>query len=167
MATLTYRTAGESHGPALISIIEGLPAGLPLDVDFINQELRRRQGGYGRGGRQRIETDTVTFLSGVRRGRAIGSPLVAQIANKDSRLDDTPMLVKPRPGHADLAGATKWLYSGMPRLRAARRKLSWLLRISVSESPPNFSTMARAISKATTFSTTTPAAETAQTSERS
>lgn len=109
MATLTYRTAGESHGPALISIIEGLPAGLPLDVDFINQELRRRQGGYGRGGRQRIETDTVTFLSGVRRGRAIGSPLVAQIANKDSRLDDTPMLVKPRPGHADLAGATKWL----------------------------------------------------------
>ena len=109
MATLTYRTAGESHGPALISLIEGLPAGMPLDVDFINSELRRRQGGYGRGGRQRIETDTVTFLSGVRRGKAIGSPLVVQIANKDSRLDETPALVKPRPGHADLAGATKWL----------------------------------------------------------
>ncbi len=109
MATLTYRTAGESHGPALISIIEGLPAGMPLDVDFINSELRRRQGGYGRGGRQRIETDTVTFLSGVRRSKAIGSPLVVQIANKDSRLDETPALVKPRPGHADLAGATKWL----------------------------------------------------------
>ncbi len=109
MATLTYRTAGESHGPALISIIEGLPAGMPLDVDFINSELRRRQGGYGRGGRQRIETDSVTFLSGVRRGKAIGSPLVVQIANKDSRLDETPALVKPRPGHADLAGATKWL----------------------------------------------------------
>ncbi len=109
MATLTYRTAGESHGPALVSLIEGLPAGMPLDVDFINSELRRRQGGYGRGGRQRIETDTVTFLSGVRRGKAIGSPLVVQIANKDSRLDETPALVKPRPGHADLAGATKWL----------------------------------------------------------
>ena len=82
---------------------------MPLDVDFINSELRRRQGGYGRGGRQRIETDWVTFLSGVRRGKAIGSPLVVQIANKDSRLDETPALVKPRPGHADLAGATKWL----------------------------------------------------------
>ncbi len=109
MATLTYRTAGESHGPALVSLIEGLPAGLPLDTAFINEELRRRQGGYGRGGRQRIETDTVSFLSGVRRGRTIGSPLVAQIVNRDSRLDDTPALVKPRPGHADLAGATKWL----------------------------------------------------------
>ncbi len=109
MATLTYRTAGESHGPALVSLIEGLPAGLPLDTALINEELRRRQGGYGRGGRQRIETDTVSFLSGVRRGRTIGSPLVAQIVNRDSRLDDTPALVKPRPGHADLAGATKWL----------------------------------------------------------
>ncbi len=109
MATLTYRTAGESHGPALLSLIEGLPAGLALDVDFINAELRRRQGGYGRGGRQRLETDQVSFLSGVRRGKTIGSPLVAQIANKDSRLDETPALVKPRPGHADLAGAVKWL----------------------------------------------------------
>ncbi len=109
MATLAYRTAGESHGPALISIIEGLPAGLPLDIDLINTELRRRQGGYGRGGRQKIETDTVNFLTGFRRGRTIGSPLVVEIKNKDSRLDDTPALVKPRPGHADLAGATKWL----------------------------------------------------------
>ncbi len=109
MATLTYRTAGESHGPALISIIEGLPAGLPINSQIINSELRRRQGGYGRGGRQRIETDTATFLTGVRRGKAIGSPLVLQIANKDSRLDDTPALIKPRPGHADLAGSIKWL----------------------------------------------------------
>ncbi|MCL5769732.1 MAG: chorismate synthase, partial [Planctomycetes bacterium] len=61
MATLTYRTAGESHGPALLSLIEGLPAGLALDVDFINAELCRRQGGYGRGGRQRLETDHVSF----------------------------------------------------------------------------------------------------------
>ena len=109
MATLTYRTAGESHGPALLSILEGLPAGLQLDVEFINHELRRRQGGYGRGGRQRIETDAAIFLSGVRRGKTIGSPLVVQIANKDSRLDETPALIKPRPGHADLAGSVKWL----------------------------------------------------------
>ena len=109
MATLTYRTAGESHGPALVSIIEGLPAGLELDLDLINGELRRRQGGYGRGGRQRIETDTVTFLTGVRRGRTIGSPVTIEIKNRDSRLDETPALVKPRPGHADLAGAAKWL----------------------------------------------------------
>jgi chorismate synthase len=109
MATLTYRTAGESHGPALLSIIEGLPAGLELDIEFINNELRRRQGGYGRGGRQRIESDAVTILSGVRRGKTIASPLVVQIPNKDSRLDETPALVKPRPGHADLAGSVKWL----------------------------------------------------------
>lgn len=109
MATLSYRTAGESHGPALISIIEGLPQGLKLDLDLINGELKRRQGGYGRGGRQKIETDTATFLTGVRRGMAIGSPLVVEVKNRDSRLDDTPALLKPRPGHADLAGATKWL----------------------------------------------------------
>src|SRR5579864_5816786 len=107
MATLTYRTAGESHGPALISIIEGLPQGLKLDLELINGELKRRQGGYGRGGRQKIETDTAEFLTGVRRGMAIGSPLVVQVKNRDSRLDDTPALLKPRPGHADLAGATK------------------------------------------------------------
>lgn len=109
MATLSYRTAGESHGPALVSIIEGLPAGLRLDIDLINGELKRRQGGYGRGGRQKIETDAVTFLTGVRRGQTIGSPVTIEIKNRDSRLDDTPALVKPRPGHADLAGAAKWL----------------------------------------------------------
>jgi chorismate synthase len=109
---LSYRTAGESHGPALISLVEGLPAGLPLDVPFIDAELRRRQGGYGRGGRQRIETDAVTFLSGVRLGKTIGSPIAMQIPNRDSRLDDlerTPPVHRPRPGHADLAGSVKWL----------------------------------------------------------
>jgi chorismate synthase len=70
VATLTYHTAGESHGPAMMALINGLPAGLVLDVAFINGELRRRQGGYGRGGRQRIEEDQVTFLAGVR-----GSPM--------------------------------------------------------------------------------------------
>ncbi len=112
MTALTYHTAGESHGPALTTLVNGLPAGLELDVDFINGELRRRQGGYGRGGRQKIETDAVTFLAGVRLGRTTGGPLVIQIANRDSRLDDlerTPPVYRPRPGHADLAGSVKWL----------------------------------------------------------
>src|SRR5215208_4776655 len=109
MATLTYRTAGESHGPALIAVIEGMPAGVPVDKDLINTELRRRQGGYGRGGRQKIETDTVEILSGVRRGKTIGSPIVLEVVNKDSRLDDAPPVHRPRPGHADLAGSIKWL----------------------------------------------------------
>jgi chorismate synthase len=109
MASLTYRTAGESHGRALISVIEGIPAGVSIDVDLINTELRRRQGGYGRGGRQKIETDVIEILSGVRRGKTIGSPIALQLINKDSRLDDAPPLHRPRPGHADLAGSIKWL----------------------------------------------------------
>jgi chorismate synthase len=109
MAFLTYKTAGESHGPALIAFIEGMPAGVPVDKDFIDAELRRRQGGYGRGGRQKIETDTVDILSGVRRGLTIGSPIVLQVINRDSRLDDAPPVNRPRPGHADLAGSIKWL----------------------------------------------------------
>jgi chorismate synthase len=112
MPTLDYQTAGESHGPALITTITGLPAGLELDTDFINAELSRRQGGYGRGGRQKIETDRAEFLTGVRNGRTIGSPLSIQIVNKDSRMDDaerTPPVYRPRPGHADLAGSVKWL----------------------------------------------------------
>src|SRR3954471_15217290 len=112
MATLMYRTAGESHGPALISLVEGVPHGVPVDADLINRELLRRQGGYGRGGRQKIETDRVQFLAGVRMGKTIGSPIAVMIPNKDNRLDDpaaTPPLHRPRPGHADLAGAVKWL----------------------------------------------------------
>ncbi|HSI37176.1 MAG: chorismate synthase [Phycisphaerae bacterium] len=109
MATLTYRTAGESHGPALIALIEGMPAGVPVDKTFIDSELRRRQGGYGRGGRQKIEVDQIKVLSGVRRGRTIGSPIVLEIINNDSRLDDAPPVHRPRPGHADLAGSIKWL----------------------------------------------------------
>ncbi len=109
MPTLSYRTAGESHGPAIIALIEGMPAGVPVDTAFINAELRRRQGGYGRGGRQKIETDTVKILSGVRRARTIGSPVVLEVINKDSRLDDAPPVHRPRPGHADLAGSLKWL----------------------------------------------------------
>src|SRR5438874_704615 len=112
MATLSYRTAGESHGKALIALVEGMPAGVPLDKTYIDGELRRRQGGYGRGGRQKIETDQIDFLTGVRMGKSIGSPITMLIPNKDSRLDDpsaTPPLHRPRPGHADLAGSIKWL----------------------------------------------------------
>lgn len=112
MANLSYRTAGESHGKALISLVEGLPAGMQIDVELINSELRRRQGGYGRGGRQKIETDTVEFLTGTRRNVTIGSPVTMLVPNKDFRLDDpakTPPLHQPRPGHADLAGSVKYL----------------------------------------------------------
>ena len=109
---LQYQTAGESHGPAGVAIVTGVPGGLVVDTDLIDAELRRRQGGYGRGGRQRIESDRVEILSGVRLGRAIGSPITLVVPNKDSRLDDlarTPPVHRPRPGHADLAGSLKWL----------------------------------------------------------
>lgn len=109
---LDYHTAGESHGPALVALVTGVPAGLAFDAGFIDAELRRRQGGYGRGGRQKIEEDRVVVLSGVRRGRTTGAPITLQIHNRDSRLDDparTPPLHRPRPGHADLAGSIKWL----------------------------------------------------------
>ena len=109
MPLLDYRTAGESHGPALITLIEGLPAGLALDEAAINEALRRRQGGYGRGGRMAIERDCVRILSGMRRGETMGSPLALMIENKDSRLNDAPPVTRPRPGHADFAGAMKWL----------------------------------------------------------
>ncbi|GMU24991.1 MAG: chorismate synthase [Phycisphaerae bacterium] len=109
MAILDYRTAGESHGQALIAFIEGLPAGVELNIDLANRELLRRQGGYGRGGRQKIEKDVVNILSGVRRGRTIGSPVAVQLANKDWRIDEAPDVNRPRPGHADLAGSLKWL----------------------------------------------------------
>jgi len=112
MAGLDYSTAGESHGPGLLVLVRGIPAGLRIDEAFINGELARRQGGYGRGGRQNIEEDTAEFLSGVRMGRAIGSPIAMLIRNRDSRMDDaikTPPLTRPRPGHADLAGSVKFL----------------------------------------------------------
>jgi len=109
---LDYQTAGESHGPGVLAVVTGLPAGLAIDLEEVNAELRRRQGGYGRGGRQRIETDSADVLAGVRSGVTLGSPVVLRIINRDSRLDDahrTPPVYRPRPGHADLAGALKWL----------------------------------------------------------
>jgi chorismate synthase len=105
---LRYLTAGESHGKCLVGILEGLPAGVPVDEAYINIQLKRRQFGYGRGKRMSIEEDTVEILSGVRKGRTIGSPLSFTIANRDFSIDTLPEVTAPRPGHADLAGALKF-----------------------------------------------------------
>ena len=106
---LRYWTAGESHGPALVALVDGFPAGLTVDMAAIDHELKRRQGGYGRGGRQRIETDTVTFLSGLWRGVTLGSPLALEVVNKDYKLERLDEVERPRPGHADLPGSIKHL----------------------------------------------------------
>jgi len=109
MAELTVRTAGESHGPAMLALIEGFPAGVPVDIVRIDADLARRQGGYGRGGRQRIEADRVEVLAGVRAGRTMPGPVVLLVRNRDARLEEAPAVTRPRPGHADLAGALKYL----------------------------------------------------------
>jgi len=117
---LRFYTAGESHGEALIAVISGVPAGIPIDVAFINHELWRRQQGYGRGGRMRIEKDAAHILSGVRHGKSIGSPISIQLENRDWKNWQEALPVEagdpakhkrvgsPRPGHADLAGTLKY-----------------------------------------------------------
>lgn len=105
---LRYLTAGESHGKYLIGIIEGVPSGLRIEDGTINLELKRRQSGFGRGDRMAIESDTVSILSGVRKGRTIGSPVSLTIENKDASIDTLAVITRPRPGHADLAGAIKY-----------------------------------------------------------
>jgi chorismate synthase len=118
---LRFFTAGESHGQALIAWVSGLPASLPVDLDFVNRELHRRQLGYGRGGRQKIEKDRVEILGGVRHGRTIGAPLAIRIENRDWANWERALpveasgdpsaerrLTAPRPGHADLAGGLKF-----------------------------------------------------------
>jgi len=109
MADLLVRTAGESHGPAVLTLIEGFPAGVPVDTERIDALLARRQGGYGRGGRQEIESDRIEILAGVRGGRTMPGPVVLLVRNRDSRLEEAPAITRPRPGHADLAGALKYL----------------------------------------------------------
>src|SRR3989442_5629013 len=118
---LRFLTAGESHGPALVGILDGMRAGLPLLASDIDFELKRRQHGYGRGGRMKIEQDRVEILSGVRHGRTLASPIALQIANRDWANWQKAMAIepieigdverkqvtRPRPGHADLAGALK------------------------------------------------------------
>lgn len=119
MSRLRFLTAGESHGPGLTVIVEGLPFGLPLTAQDINPDLARRQGGYGRGGRMKIEHDQVTIRSGVRHGRTLGSPIALLIENRDwsnwrTKMSvepiesNVPPITKPRPGHADLAGMIKY-----------------------------------------------------------
>ena len=117
---IRFSTAGESHGEALIALISGLPAGVSVDIEFINRELWRRQQGYGRGGRMKIESDKAHILSGVRHGLTIGSPIAIEIVNRDwknweEKLPVEPgdpakhqAVASPRPGHADLAGALKY-----------------------------------------------------------
>jgi chorismate synthase len=117
---LRFSTAGESHGESLVALISGLPAGVPVDQTFLDHELWRRQQGYGRGGRMRIEKDTAHILSGVRHGNTIGSPIAMTLANKDWKNWEEILPVgegdpekhkavsSPRPGHADLAGALKY-----------------------------------------------------------
>ena len=117
---LRYLTAGESHGPQLTAIIEGVPAGLEISVEAINADLARRQQGYGRGGRMKIETDRVEILSGVRWGETLGSPITLAVINRDWEnwsekmspdpkfRDESIAVTRPRPGHADLTGAVKY-----------------------------------------------------------
>lgn len=119
---LRFQTAGESHGQALIAFLSGLPAGLAVDFAYVDREMKRRQGGYGRGGRMKIESDAAQFISGVRHGRTIGSPIAILIENSDWKnwmeamaVEDRPEsrakykpLSPPRPGHADLAGCLKF-----------------------------------------------------------
>ena len=108
---LRYLTAGESHGKALLALVDGFPAGVQLKPELIDAELRRRQGGYGRGGRQQIETDHVDILSGIWRGITLGSPIALMIPNKDYKIDQMEDLTRPRPGHGDLSGSIKYLTS--------------------------------------------------------
>ncbi|WP_031514928.1 chorismate synthase [Desulfofalx alkaliphila] len=140
---LRFLTAGESHGPALTAIVEGLPAGLPLTQEYINYQLARRQGGYGRGGRMQIEKDTVNFISGVRGGLTLGSPVTMQIENKDyvnwsnimasgPEADTSQRVVtRPRPGHADLTGAIKYRHNDIRNVleRASARETA--IRVAV------------------------------------
>ncbi|HAP15779.1 MULTISPECIES: chorismate synthase [Lactococcus] len=124
---MRFFTAGESHGPRLTAIIEGLPAGLPLQAEDINIELKRRQGGYGRGGRMKIENDQVEITSGLRHGKTLGSPLTLNVSNRDfshwteimasgavdASVKKQRKLTKPRPGHADLVGGMKYEFDDL------------------------------------------------------
>lgn len=108
---LRYMTAGESHGKMLLAILDGFPAGLTIDEAAINHDLRLRQGGYGRGGRQKLEQDEVEFLAGTWQGVTLGSPLALAVKNADYKIERLKELERPRPGHADLAGAIKYMGS--------------------------------------------------------
>lgn len=124
---MRYLTAGESHGPRLTAIIEGVPAGLPITAEDINKDLKRRQGGYGRGSRMQIETDRVEITAGVRHGKTTGAPITLNVTNKDhqkwldimavedieEKLKSKRRIKHPRPGHADLVGGMKYRFSDL------------------------------------------------------
>lgn len=110
---LRYLTAGESHGKAIIAILEGMPAGLKVDDARINIELKRRQQGFGRGKRMRIEKDRAQIISGLKNGLTLGSPIALCILNKDFSIERLNKVICPRPGHADLAGLLKYGFSDM------------------------------------------------------
>ncbi|HEY5052947.1 MAG TPA: chorismate synthase [Solirubrobacterales bacterium] len=136
MTAFRFTTAGESHGPGLVAIVEGMPAGLELDREALDRDMARRQLGHGRGGRMRIETDTVEVRSGVRHGRTLGSPVAVLVANRDyknweERMNPWPVegfepdeVHLPRPGHADLVGAQKYGHSDIRNIleRASARE---------------------------------------------
>ena len=124
---LRFLTAGESHGPAVTAILEGLPAGLRLSSSYIQKDLDKRKAGMGRGGRGLIETDQVEILSGIRQGKTIGSPITMQIMNRDYtnwEKEKVPQVSNPRPGHADLAGFLKYGFSDIRNVleRASARE---------------------------------------------
>ena len=108
MTRLSWRTAGESHGKTLLGIVEGVPAGLELKIERIDAELSRRQGGYGRGGRMKIERDHIEIQSGLKGGVTLGSPISFLVPNRDQTIEELPLPASPRPGHADLAGCQKY-----------------------------------------------------------
>jgi chorismate synthase len=131
---LRFLTAGESHGPSLTGILEGMPAGLEVHTQAVDTDLVRRQGGYGRSGRQKIEKDHIEWLSGMENGRSTGAPIALRIENRDyanQQKREKPVLSVPRPGHADLAGATKYRLSDMRTVleRASARETA--MRVAV------------------------------------
>ena len=138
---LRFLTAGESHGEALVGILEGMPSGMKIDVGDINKDLKRRQEGYGRGARMQIERDRAKILSGLIRGVTIGSPIAILIENKDFSIDKLPSVKNPRPGHADMAGILKYgfndarcvLERASARETAARVGLGAICKILLTE----------------------------------
>ncbi|OGR30858.1 MAG: chorismate synthase [Desulfuromonadales bacterium GWD2_54_10] len=140
---LRYLTAGESHGPQLTTIIEGMPAGIPLVVETINRDLARRQQGYGRGGRMKIETDTADILSGVRWGATLASPVTLVVKNRDwenwlekmsplsLHRDDSLAVTRPRPGHADLTGALKYDHADVRNILERSSARETAVRVAV------------------------------------
>src|SRR4051794_40186678 len=127
---LRYLTAGESHGPSLTAIVEGFPSGVVFDADFINRELLRRQGGYGRGKRQTLETDLVIVESGIYHGVTTGAPITLRLVNNDAKLERLKQPAAPRGGHIDLAGAINY-QTGIRQVleRASARETA--LRVAV------------------------------------